>query len=75
MIGITSGAMGTIPGILLSSSSMLAALFLVIVPIAVWLYTWIMIFTVLWFVHYALTALHQLRIVPTIYPSDNVIDI
>lgn len=75
MIGIISGAMGTIPGILLSSSSMLAALFLVIVPIAVWLYTWIMIFTVLWFVHYALTALHQLRMAPTIYPSDNVIDI
>ncbi|MSQ56851.1 MAG: EI24 domain-containing protein [Limnohabitans sp.] len=75
LIGIISSAMGVIPGLLLSSSSMLAALFLVFVPFAVWLYTWIMIFTVLWFAHYALTALHRLRSEGVACPSDTVIDI
>jgi hypothetical protein len=38
-----------------------AAAFFVLVPIAIWIYTLVFAFSALWFAHYCLDALHELR--------------
>ena len=38
-----------------------AALFAVLVPLAIWIYTLVFVFSSLWFAHYCLEALRQLR--------------
>jgi hypothetical protein len=40
----------------------LATAFVVLVPIAVWMYTWVFALSSLWFGHYCLAALQALRI-------------
>jgi hypothetical protein len=40
---------------------MLAALFVILVPVAIWIYTLVFAFSSLWFGHYCLAALEQLR--------------
>jgi hypothetical protein len=61
MIGVLSGYLGTVPSLLWASSAMLATLAPLLVPAAIWLYTLVFAFSSLWFVHYCLTALEQLR--------------
>jgi hypothetical protein len=38
-----------------------AAAFVVLIPIAIWIYTLVLAFSSLWFAHYCLAALEQLR--------------
>lgn len=60
-IGIVSGYLGTAPAIVWASGIVFAAAFLVLVPVAIWIYTLVFAFSSLWFTHYALAALQQLR--------------
>lgn len=60
-IGIISGLLGIVPGIILSSGIWLMAAFIVIVPFAIWLYTLVFAFSALWFAHYCLAALDLMR--------------
>ncbi|GKT19141.1 EI24 domain-containing protein [Acidovorax sp. SUPP2522] len=60
-IGILCGYLGAAPGIVWASGVLFAAAFLVLIPLAVWIYTLVFAFSSLWFTHYALDALQQLR--------------
>jgi hypothetical protein len=60
-MGIVTGFLGAAPGLVWVSGAMLAAAFILLVPLAIWIYTWIFAFGALWFAHYGLSALHELR--------------
>lgn len=61
VIGIASGYMGAAPSVVWASGLVFAALFAVLVPLAIWIYTLVFVFSALWFAHYCLEALRQLR--------------
>jgi len=56
-----TGLMGAAPSLVWASGALFAAAFVVLVPIAVWLYTLVFAFSSLWFAHFALAALAELR--------------
>ena len=60
-IGVVCGYLGAAPSIVWASGLLFAAAFLVLVPIAIWIYTLVFAFSALWFAHYCLDALAQLR--------------
>lgn len=60
-IGILSGYLGAAPSLIWASGAIFIALAPILVPIAVWIYTLVFAFSSLWFAHYALAALEQLR--------------
>ncbi|MBK8072320.1 MAG: EI24 domain-containing protein [Ramlibacter sp.] len=60
-IGVITGYMGAAPSLLWASGVVFAAAFVVLVPLAVWIYTLVLAFAALWFAHYGLAALEQLR--------------
>ena len=60
-IGIVSGYLGAAPSVVWASGVLFAALFAVLVPLAIWIYTLVFVFSSLWFAHYCLEALRQLR--------------
>ena len=60
-MGIATGFLGAAPGLVWVSGAMFAAAFVLLVPLAIWIYTWIFAFGALWFAHYGLSALHELR--------------
>ena len=60
-IGIISGYLGAAPSLIWASGAMFVALAPVLVPVAIWIYTLVFAFSSLWFSHYTLEALEQLR--------------
>ena len=60
-IGIISGYLGAAPSVIWASGAMFVALAPVLVPVAIWIYTLVFAFSSLWFSHYILGALEQLR--------------
>lgn len=60
-IGIISGYLGAAPSLLWASGAMFVAMAPILVPAAIWIYTLVFAFSSLWFAHYTLTALEQLR--------------
>ncbi len=60
-IGIISGYLGAAPSIIWASGAMFVALAPILVPVAIWIYTLVFAFSSLWFAHYTLDALDQLR--------------
>ena len=60
-IGVLSGYLGAAPSIVWASGALFAAAFVILVPVAIWIYTLIFAFSSLWFSHYCLTALESLR--------------
>lgn len=60
-MGVACGFLGATPSLIWVSGALLAAAFVVLVPIAVWLYTLVFAFSSLWFAHYCLSALHAMR--------------
>ena len=60
-IGVLCGYLGAAPSIVWASGLLFAAGFFVLVPIAIWIYTLVFAFSALWFAHYCLDALAQLR--------------
>ena len=63
-IGIVTGYLGAAPSVVWASGALFAAAFVVLVPLAVWIYTLVFAFASLWFAHYCLAALQQLRSEP-----------
>ena len=55
------GYLGAAPSIVWASGLLFAAAFFVLVPLAIWIYTLVFAFSALWFGHYCLDALAQLR--------------
>ena len=60
-IGVLTGYLGAAPGLVWASSVVFAAAFVVLVPVAIWIYTLVFAFSSLWFTHYCLAALDELR--------------
>ena len=56
-IGVLSGYLGAAPSIVWASGALFAAAFVILVPLAIWIYTLVFAFSSLWFSHYCLAAL------------------
>ena len=60
-IGVFSGYLGAAPSLVWASGAMFVAMAPILVPVAIWIYTLVFAFSSLWFSHYTLAALEQLR--------------
>jgi hypothetical protein len=60
-IGVISGYLGAAPSLIWASGAMFVAMAPILVPVAIWIYTLVFAFSSLWFAHYTLAALEQLR--------------
>ncbi len=60
-IGVFTGYLGAAPSLVWASGALFAAAFVVLVPVAIWIYTLVFAFSSLWFSHYGLAALERLR--------------
>jgi hypothetical protein len=61
IMGVITGMMGAAPSLIWASGALFAAAFVVLIPIAVWIYTLVFVFSALWFVHFLLLALAEIR--------------
>ena len=61
VIGVLCGFLGAAPGIVWASGVVFAAAFFVLIPVAIWIYTLVFAFSSLWFTHFCLASLQQLR--------------
>jgi Etoposide-induced protein 2.4 (EI24) len=68
-IGVLAGYLGAAPSIVWASGALFAAAFVILVPLAIWIYTLVFAFASLWFAHYCLAALEGLRAESASSPS------
>ena len=61
-IGVLTGFLGAAPSVLWASAALFAVAFVVLMPVAIWVYTLVFAFSALWFAHYCLAALQALRL-------------
>ncbi len=61
IIGVLSGYLGVAPSLLWASGAMFVVMSPILVPLAIWIYTLVFAFSSLWFAHYTLAALEQIR--------------
>lgn len=66
-IGVVAGFLGAAPSVVWASGALFAAALVLLAPVAIWIYTLVFAFASLWFAHYCLAALAQLRAAP---PAD-----
>jgi hypothetical protein len=67
-MGVLCGYLGAAPTLIWASGAMWVVLAPLLIPLAVWLYTLVLAFSSLWFVHYTLAALERLRAAPLDMP-------
>jgi hypothetical protein len=60
-MGVLCGYLGAAPTLVWASGALFAAAFVILVPLAIWIYTLLFAFSSLWFAHYCLAALQALR--------------
>ncbi len=60
-IGVLCGYLSAAPSLLWASGALFAAAFVILVPLAIWIYMLVFAFSSLWFAHYCLSALQTLR--------------
>ena len=60
-MGVMTGLLGAAPSLLWASVAFFAAMFVILLPLALWIYTLVFAFSSLWFAHYCLAALSALR--------------
>jgi hypothetical protein len=60
-MGVVTGVLGAAPSVVWASGVLFMAAFVVLVPVAIWIYTLVFAFSSLWFAHYCLAALEQMR--------------
>lgn len=60
-MGVVTGLMGATPSVVWASGALFAAAFVLLIPLAIWIYMLVFAFSALWFAHHALAALAQLR--------------
>jgi hypothetical protein len=61
IMGLLTGYLGAAPSLVWASGALFAAAFVILAPLAIWIYTFIFALSSLWFTHYCLGALQQLR--------------
>ena len=64
VIGVVTGSLGAVPGLLWLGGVMSVIFFPVLAAVAIWLYLLVFVFSGLWFQHYCLDALARLRSTP-----------
>jgi hypothetical protein len=64
LMGVISGYMGASPSVVWAMGAGFAPAFIILVPLAIWIYTLVFAFASLWFTHYCLAALQALRAEP-----------
>jgi hypothetical protein len=72
-IGVLSGYLGAAPSVIWASGALLAAAFVILLPLAIWIYTLVFAFSSLWFAHYCLAALQALRTEQALAQSQGVV--
>jgi hypothetical protein len=72
-IGVVTGLMGAAPSLVWASGALFAAAFVILVPVAIWIYTLVFAFSSLWFAHFGLAALQALRDEPQPVTVDHVL--
>ena len=60
-MGVVTGYLGAAPSMIWASGVLFAAAFVLLIPVAIWIYTLVFAFSSLWFAHYCLAALEKLR--------------
>ncbi|MBE2262688.1 MAG: EI24 domain-containing protein [Burkholderiaceae bacterium] len=60
-MGVLTGYLGAAPSVVWASGALFAAAFVILAPIAIWIYTLVFAFSSLWFSHYCLAALQKMR--------------
>lgn len=60
-MGLICGYLGAAPGVVWISGLIFIAAFWVLIPIAIWIYALVFAFSSLWFAHFCLAALEQMR--------------
>jgi hypothetical protein len=61
LMGIVTGFLGAAPGVVWASGALFAAAFVILVPLAIWIYTLVFAFSSMWFAHFCLDALQAQR--------------
>jgi len=61
-MGVLTGFLGAAPSVVWASAVLFAAAFVVLLPVAIWIYTLVFVFSSLWFAHFCLSALEALRL-------------
>jgi hypothetical protein len=61
-MGVISGYLGAAPSLLWVSGALFAAAFVILAPMAIWIYTLVFAFSALWYAHYVLAALQAMRL-------------
>jgi hypothetical protein len=64
LMGVICGFLGASPSVVWALGAGFAPAFVILVPVAIWIYTLIFAFASLWFSHYCLAALQALRALP-----------
>ena len=76
LMGVISGYLGASPSVVWAMGAGYAPAFIILVPLAIWIYTLVFAFASLWFTHYCLAALQALRAqseaTPDSTPGDRV---
>lgn len=62
IMGIVCGYLGAAPSLIWASGVVFAFAFPLLIPLGIWIYTWVFAFSALWFVHYCLQALYDFRL-------------
>lgn len=60
-MGVFTGYLGAAPGMVWAIGAMAIVMAPLLVPLAIWIYTFVFVFSALWFAHFALAALEALR--------------
>ena len=60
-MGVFTGFLGAAPSLMWASAILFAAAFVILLPVAIWIYTLVFVFSSLWFTHFCLSALQALR--------------
>jgi hypothetical protein len=60
-VGVFCGYLGAAPSLIWASGALVASAFIMLVPVAIWIYTLVFAMSSLWFAHFCLAALHALR--------------
>lgn len=61
VMGVACGVLGAAPSVVWASGVVFVALFWLLVPLAIWIYALVFALSSLWFAHFCLAALEQLR--------------
>ena len=70
LMGIGTGYLGAAPSIVWASGLFFVAAFPLLIPVAIWIYTLVFAFSSLWFAHYCLAAVQQMReVAPVVAPA------